>query len=175
MSLLLAHTITLLAWHAQPGPLEIRSDSEYVVNGINFFMERRCLRAGESHEDLWRQVAQDLAARRPETFSIKWVKGHAKQIDIDRGRTTARDKWGNDAADRLATAGAKLHEAPAELIKAASDNRDQAEAVHNLFLQLMELRELREQAMQLPQSDEGDAEDGQLLPDMHLGPQVDPG
>ena len=160
---------------AQPGPLEIRSDSEYVVNGIKYFMERGRLRAGESHADLWRQVADNLAARQLETFSIKWVKGHAKQADINRGRTTAKDKWGNDAADKLATAGAKLHEAPAELVKAARDNREQAEAVHNLFLQLMEFRELKEHAMQLPRSDEGDVEDGPLLLDWHLGPQVDPG
>ena len=53
----------------------------------------------------------------------------------------------------------------------------QAEAIHNLYLKLMELRELKEAAMHLPPSDEGDSDDGPLLlpAQVQNGPQVDPG
>ena len=167
----------MLALQASAGPLQIRSDSEYVVEGIKHIVEHGHLRAARCNADLWRAVAADLAARPPGSVSIRWVKGHAKQIDIERGRTTTEDKWGNDAADKLATSGASLHAAPLELVQAARNNREQAEAIHNLYLKLMELRELREAAMHLLPSDESDSEDGPLFLSQQTqnGPQVDPG
>ena len=56
------------------------------------------------HEDFWNMLADEIRSR-PTTVKVSWVKGHAKQIDIDRGRTTHEDKHGNDGADALAVAG----------------------------------------------------------------------
>ena len=50
--------------------------------------------------DLWNMLASELRTRET-NVCVSWAKGHAKQIDIDRGRTTLEDKQGNDGADAL--------------------------------------------------------------------------
>ena len=42
------------------------------------------------HADLWNSLGDDLRSRAMAVV-VSWVKGHAKQIDIDRGRTTKED------------------------------------------------------------------------------------
>ena len=59
------------------------------------------------HADLWNLLGDELRTRAM-TVVVSCVKGHAKQIDIDRGRTTKEDKKGNDSADALAMAGANM-------------------------------------------------------------------
>ena len=44
---------------------------------------------------------------RANPVSVVWVKGHAKMIYVQRGRTTLLDKYGNDGADELVVAGAE--------------------------------------------------------------------
>ena len=82
------------------------------------------------------------------------------------------DKGGNDAAELLATAGARLHAAPQDLIDAAKQNHEQATAVHALFLRLMTEREMRESPMGLHAGDEGDNEEGRLLQLPELPPEM---
>ena len=60
------------------------------------------------HADLWNLLAAELQSRNS-CVSVTWVKGHATRLDIARGRSSEADKFGNDAADVLAVAGAWLH------------------------------------------------------------------
>jgi len=162
----------VLALQAHAGPMQVRSDSEYVVDGANHLIQHKRLRAVEENKDLWQTLASELDQRPPDHVQFQWVKGHAKAIDVARGRTTAVDKCGNDAADLLATAGARLHAAPQDLIDAAKQNHEQATAIHALFLRLMTEREMRESAMGLHAGDEGDDEEGRLLQLPELPPEM---
>ena len=72
------------------------------------------------------------------------MKGHAKQIDIDRGRSTEEDKQGNDGADALAVAGAKQHEVPSEVLEAAKKRKLWAGIVQQMMLAVLKARLLAE-------------------------------
>ena len=65
-------------------------------------------------------------------MQVSWVKGHAKQVDIDRGRTTEEDKEGNDGADALAVAGSKLHVVHSEVLEAARTRKQFAICVQQM-------------------------------------------
>jgi ribonuclease HI len=91
--------------------VEIRSDSAYVVNGMNknFAKWRRHgfhNKAGRiKNWDLWKRVDELLQDRvNPAKFTKIW--GHASSRDILTGRVQLIDKLGNDNADALAVAGA---------------------------------------------------------------------
>lgn len=55
--------------------------------------------------DLWSIFWEVTLVGGPQAHCIAKVKGHAKQLDIDQGRTTPEDKTGNDKADEGATKG----------------------------------------------------------------------
>ena len=86
-------------------------------------MEHRHLRAERCNADLWQAVATDIAARPPGSLDIRWVKGHAKQIEVDRGHVLFEDKVGNDAADTIACAGADEHRVDAIVQDVAPSGR----------------------------------------------------
>ena len=68
------------------------------------------------------------------------MKGHAKQIDIDRGRTTLEDKQGNDGADALAVAGAESHKIDLQMTEAASLRKLVAKQVQGMMLHILRAR-----------------------------------
>ena len=88
-----------------------------------------------------------------------WVKGHAKQIDIDRGRTTWEDKVGNDGADKLAVAGAKSHEVCAEVTSKASLRKLSAKRVQEMMVCVLEARMSAESQMNGAQAAHDDGDD----------------
>ena len=69
-------------------------------------------------------LASPLVARTALAPSSLWaqfvrfrkVKGHATERDVAEGRATKAERAGNDAADRLAVAGAARHAAPRALV-----------------------------------------------------------
>ena len=81
-------------------PLEIRTDSRYVVDGIN----RHGYWAGRGwvgdNADLWNRVSSLLRAR-PGRVKVVWVKGHATLSHVAMGVTTWYNRIGNSCADRL--------------------------------------------------------------------------
>ena len=79
---------------------------------------------------------------------VSWVKGHAKQIDIDRGRTTKEDKEGNDGADALAVVGANMHCAAPEVVEAGRERRGVAMSVQRMMLAILHARALAKNAFQ---------------------------
>ena len=66
--------------------------------------------------------------------------GHAKAIDVARGRTTREDKVGNDGADALAVAGAASHAVPSEVLDRAAERRHVAKSVHAMMLHVLHER-----------------------------------
>ena len=90
---------------------------------------------------------------------MSWVKGHAKQIDIDRGRTTREDKEGNDGADELAVAGAKLHAVDSEVVDSASLRKQSAKKVQGMMVHLLKTRLLEEARLSGTQSGHDSSDD----------------
>ena len=76
--------------------------------------------------------------------SVTCVKGRAKSIDVERGRTTREDKIGNDGADLLAVAGAAMHEVPVEIVEAASLRKRNAVHVQQMMVAVLKARLLLE-------------------------------
>ena len=95
----------VLACLRDPRPLDIRSDSAYVCDGFRSLLLHGLHDASRDHSDLWSLLAHELHSR-VSSVRVSWVKGHAKQIDVERGRTTSEDMIGNNGADELAVAGA---------------------------------------------------------------------
>ncbi len=86
---------------------------------------------------MWATLAQQIDARERCQLLVTWVKGHAKQLEIDRGIATWVDKCGNDAADALATAGAEAHAPPQELTTEAVRRQRHAAAVHRFAAEVL--------------------------------------
>jgi ribonuclease HI len=149
----------VLACLRDPRPLDIRSDSEYVCKG---FDTRACWAQSGwpgDHADLWDLLAKELSTRMFRV-SICWVKGHAKRIDIERGRATVQDKWGNDGADALAVSGAQMHRVPDDIVQSARQRKSSAKVVQSMMVAVLQARFHAEQAQTTVIADRGsDCED----------------
>ena len=115
-------------------PLEIRTDSKYVIDGAG-----NPGRRGDNG-DLWKIFHSLIQAREPGHVRFVKVKGHAKKIHVASGEVLAIDKWGNDAADTLAVRGASMHAIPAKLGAAKAKRQAQAKAVHSMMLRILKAR-----------------------------------
>ena len=123
-----------------PRPLDIRSDSMYVCDGFANWQTWMHEGWPGQHADLWNALASELSGR-AHMVSVSWVLGHAKRIDVMRGRTSWEDKLGNDGADALAVAGAASHAAPVEVIASAKSRRLLALSVQAMMLAIARARQ----------------------------------
>ena len=108
-------------------PVEIRTDSAYVHDGIKkhrfawraraWTTKRRKVR----NADLWAAIDEILTSRPHGAVELVKVKGHATAEDVRRGRVALEDKQGNDEADTLAVAGAYVNPLAAPRRQAAAD------------------------------------------------------
>ena len=76
---------------------------------------------------LWRRAAAALGKRNREgkMTEIRWVKGHATKEDVDEGRTTRRDAWGNYCAHALAQEGIRKGKQRKPQNRRTKRNRDE--------------------------------------------------
>jgi ribonuclease HI len=130
----------LVACIRDPRPLDIRSDSKYVCDGVDSCQGWMQHGWSGQHADLWDLLADQLNTRM-HPVSVSWVLGHAKRIDVLRGRTTWADKLGNDGADELAVAGAATHAIPADIIESAQSRLRVAMSVHTMMLDITRARQ----------------------------------
>ena len=98
-------------------------------------------------------LGNELGTRASEV-NVSWVKGHARRVDIERGRTTDEDKRGNDGADALAVEGAHMHQASAEVVSATKQRKEWAVVVQRMMLSVLKARLAAERACR------NDAEEG---------------
>ena len=106
------------------------------------------------HADLWDFLAEEIKSRHTEV-QVSWVKGHATRLDIQRGRSSQLDKWGNDGADALAVAGADMHCVPSELVQDARSRKAQAKIVQGMMIAVLEARFRAERAQATTEGDRG--------------------
>lgn len=100
----------LAALLADSRRLEIRSDSRYVVEGVNRDLPQWRGRAWFksparamyiSNADLWFQVEKELSSER-DPVRVVWVPGHGTLQKVSAGEVTELDVWGNAGADWIA-------------------------------------------------------------------------
>ena len=123
-----------------PRPLELRTDSQYVHDGIRRWNAWRRSGWPGANGDLWGRVHSCLI-RDPGRVVTTKVKGHATWDDVSRGRVRLEDKIGNSHADRLAGAGADLHEALIALETEAQARIEGAKAQQRKMLKILMERE----------------------------------
>jgi ribonuclease HI len=122
-----------------PRPLDIRSDSDYVCKDFASWKSWALAGWSGDHPDLWNLLAAEMLAR-TSAVHVVWVKGHATNIDISRGRTTEEDKRGNDEADELAVSGAELHQVSPEVLDAAKLRKNWARQVQRMMVMVLQAR-----------------------------------
>ena len=129
------------------GADEVRTDSEYVVKGAARIARGQTgtPKRDGANRDLWEQMA-DALARRGGAGAVAFTKvlGHAKEVDVAEGRTTRRNKWGNDRADKLAVDGALQHAAPSALIEDLKRNKARAQQVQLMMVDISDAALARE-------------------------------
>ena len=133
---LLAVVLTCLR---DPRPLDISTDSDCVCKGFACWQSWVDRGWDGAHADLWNLLVAELRSRLS-VVSVSWVKGHATQIDIDRGRSTYEDKLGNDGADKFAVAGASQHQVPSELVVVAKERKQLATKVQRMMVSILQAR-----------------------------------
>eukprot|EP00756_Hemistasia_phaeocysticola_P018134 Hpha_TRINITY_DN15575_c2_g4::TRINITY_DN15575_c2_g4_i1::g.105645::m.105645 len=104
-------------------PFEVRTDSRYVADGVNRFMNRWRRNAWYArpamaeyieNADLWFEV--DCAIKSGTDYKVVWVKGHGTQELVDGEKTTELDAWGNGGADHNAQIAARRCTSPEDVI-----------------------------------------------------------
>ncbi len=130
-------------------PLLIKSDSKYVVNGCcSLRFAWAALGWHKVHNaDLWKELHALLEDRGRESVKVSKVKGHASRRDIRTGKVKLQDKIGNDAADRLATAGAAAHSLPQSRVRAVKLRAAVAEDVQRLMVDIIAARGVHPQRL----------------------------
>lgn len=121
----------LAALSIENRPLHIKSNSKYVVDGLQNILTGTPLPVDGENLDLWKQVAE-LISRRCHPVRISWVKGHATDMDVHKGISTFSDQIGNDAADKAAVSGTAQHSCPPELALCYSQHQH-----HSIQIALM--------------------------------------
>ena len=106
-----------LTWALQRarGPTHIKTDNEYVANHANAMIADLARnvtpRIPAMHGDLWSEVLTHILRLGIDAVAATWIKGHAKQKDVDQGIITQEDMYGNCNADTLAGIGRDLWQA----------------------------------------------------------------
>ena len=132
----------IAALQAEPRPIELRSDSKYVLGGIAC---ARSVGKGDN-SDLWLELHAELARRANIDQFVK-VKGHENDRDVRAGRVLPLDKWGNDGADALAVAGAGTHAVPDDVLALCKRRTQMARASQYMMLQILKARAAAEQTL----------------------------
>ena len=108
--------------------------------------------------NIMQTLGRELTSR-ASAVSVSWVKGHATETDVVRGRVTREDKIGNDGADTLAVAGAALHTISSEVVAVACQRRRHAIQTHRMMLAILAERNSHEQEAADRGSEMGDHND----------------
>ena len=160
----------VLALRRDPRSMEIRTDSQYVLDGACAW-QSWCARGWRgANTDLWRLFSQAMADRSPGSASFIKVLGHATKIDVQRGRVLACDKLGNDGADEYACTGADQHAVQASILQDLKLRRAAAVEVQSMMVEILKTRRIRA-PVQAPVSDDVEAEHELLLYPSDVLPQ----
>ena len=132
--------------------LEIRTDSQYVLDHWAVLHLENSLGPRWSHYDLWLAL-HGIIASRSNDFRLRKVKGHATSLMVAEGLVLPVDKEGNDGADDAATQGLLLLHSPALAWKRHQARAVQARTIQAVMVEVIlargELPKEREEARAL--------------------------
>ena len=111
----------------------MRSDSQWVLDGIASWQQWKTRGWPGDHADLWAELAQLLAERAVDALRFTKARGHVTMEDVRRGRASMQDKIGNDGADKLAVSGARHHAAPSDLVAHSRQRKTMARITHAMM------------------------------------------
>ena len=137
----------MLALRRDPRDLDIRTDSDWVYQGALHWRSWVGNGWKGDHGDLWKQLASELASRSDVSVVFTKVKGHATDLDVERGRVDACDKFGNDGADLLAVDGAASHCVAPGIVARTYARKAAAQGLHQMMLEIVRQRRLFEAAL----------------------------
>jgi len=137
----------VLALRRDPRDLDIRTDSDWVYQGSLHWRSWVGNGWKGDHGDLWKQLASELASRSDVSVVFTKVKGHATDLDVERGRVDACDKFGNDGADLLAVDGAASHCVAPGIVARTHARKAAAQGLHQMMLEIVRQRRLFEAAL----------------------------
>jgi ribonuclease HI len=91
-------------------PVEVRTDSRYLVDGVACLTDRRqrawyrkpTLAEWMPNADVWFEIDWRLDRRTPDSVSVVKIKGHASEATVSAGTVSELDVWGNAGADWVA-------------------------------------------------------------------------
>ena len=89
------------------GPVVIHLDCKAVVSCFKYG-KSHCTALCQAGADIWRDVFAIIDEMGQDWVQLVWCKGHARQIHLQAGLTTAIAMQGNDHADVLAKRGAEI-------------------------------------------------------------------
>lgn len=147
-------------------PVEIRTDSKYVLRGVETFSKlRRHGWLDTENGDLWQQLDSLLEARDRNSVVFVKVEGHSKWSDVAAGKVSYADKQGNDAADALARKGAAAHVLVEGFVAKVRTRRRLAMAVQNMMCGIVEARNARQACapVVVDCDDQRDSEDEEVI------------
>ena len=127
--------------------LEIRSDSQWVLDGIASWRQWKAGGWQGEHADLWNELSKLMEERAEDSTRFTKVKGHITIDEVRRGRGTMQDRTGNDGADRLAVKGAQHHAAPTDLVDRCRWRKEMARATHAMMLAIVAARRRLEEQL----------------------------
>ena len=134
----------VLALNRDPRSLELRTDSQYVYDGACAWHSWRERGWRGANADLWLRLSHAMAARPAVSTNFTKVKGHALDIDVQRGRVLPIDKWGNDGADACACAGADRHAVPDSVLRVFAFRNIAATGTHKMMIEILRRRRAAE-------------------------------
>ena len=102
----------------RPGGIHVALDNKHVVDTSNLLLQFLagqlafipCSFDSMSDGDLWATFFHNAAVRGSQSIKVTWVKGHATELDIEKGVSNAKLKKCNAASDTNATCGLTQHE-----------------------------------------------------------------
>ena len=123
-----------------PIQIEIRTHSEYAVNGVERLPFWRPTGWKGEHGDLWDELGGLIDLRNGRGVKLTKVLGHAKPKGVTKGADSIKDKEGNDAADALAVAAAMAHAPPQHLVDETHERQANTTATQKMMLRTLHVR-----------------------------------
>jgi hypothetical protein len=106
---------------AQNIDIIVKLDNAYVADQASAILAGATSWPACGHA-LWSRLATAQAAQLASGatgHATAWIKGHSTPEDVALGIISAEDRYGNQAADRLASAAASVHSCPEDIIERA--------------------------------------------------------
>ena len=114
------------------------TDNEAVAKGYQK-LEEGAAKPWRDHNDLWQQIRAAAIAKEWQT-RVKWIKGHATELNVATGKITEKEWDYNKGADERAVKGALAFKVPPSIKMELKKRQKVTEAWQNALVSIHEKR-----------------------------------